>query len=123
VKTKLAGLSIAAIALLAAGATLSSAGVRTAGHSGEIAPILRGFDVIKPVSTVYVDAGGISKSTGELLTGEPAYLVTHIERPDGSVHPAFGHHPRGMLLSMTEGGHFVVRFLDIPSDRGWAGNY
>jgi hypothetical protein len=59
------------------------------------------FTEIQPVAGIAgagSDAGGMSSTTGEELTGASLYFVAHIERPDGSIDPAYGTNPRGVLF-------------------------
>jgi hypothetical protein len=105
---------------------LATANDQVANQCSGLAPVLRGVDVIKaiePMASLYTDAGGYSQATGEHLTGDSAYLIVHVERPDGSMDPAFGQYPRGMLAFRTASGRFVVRFLDIPSNQGRPGAF
>jgi len=107
-KRKLTVLSIAAIAFLSLGASLSTAGDRCASGCIEFTPEL-GL-----TGSMALDTGGYSLSTGEHLTQSTAYFVAHVEQPDGGVHPAFGADPRGVYIFKTMSGRYVVRLMEIP---------
>jgi hypothetical protein len=107
-KTKLTALSIATVALLAAGASLSSADDQCASGCIKFTPEL-GL-----TGSMTLDAGGYSFATREHLTQATAYLEAHVEQPDGRVHPAFGANPRGVYIFKTMGGRYVVRIVEIP---------
>jgi hypothetical protein len=108
--TKLTALSLAAIAFLSLGASISTASDRDASRCIEFTPEL----------AMTMDAGGYSAATREHLTQSTAYFVAHIELPDGRVHPAFGVHPRGVYLFKTVSGRLVIRPMEIrKADAEW----
>jgi hypothetical protein len=75
------------------------------------------FTEIQPVAGIVgagSDAGGMSSTTGEELTGASLYFVARIERPDGSIDPTYGTNPRGVFVFQTSGGHYVVRSVALP---------
>jgi hypothetical protein len=103
-KIKTTTLSIAAIALLSIGASVSIAGDRgPINFTSE--PALTG--------SMALDAGGYSATTREHLTQATAFFVAHIEQPDGSAHPAFGANPLGVYVFKTMSGRLVVRPMEI----------
>ena len=61
------------------------------------------------------DAGGMSATTRDEITGSALYFVAYVERPDGSVDPAHGANPHGVFIFKTRGGRHVVRLLQIPT--------
>jgi hypothetical protein len=63
----------------------------------------------------WLDTGGYSLSTGEHLVQSAAYVVAHVEQPDGRVHPALGGGPRGVYIFKTMGGRLVLRIMDTPA--------
>jgi hypothetical protein len=105
-KSKLS-FALAAIATIGLAATLSAA-ERPAWKFTEILPT-GGQTGAAP------DAGGMSSTTREELTGPSLYFVAHIERPDGSIDPAYGTNPRGVFVFQTTGGRYVVRSVALPA--------
>jgi hypothetical protein len=57
----------------------------------------------------------MSSATREMLTGPSLYFVAHVERPDGSIDPAYGTNPRGVYLSRTSSGHYVLRHFPLSN--------
>ena len=104
-KSKLS-VALAAVATIGLAATLSAA-ERPAWKFTEILPT-DGQTGAAP------DAGGMSSTTREELTGPSLYFVAHIERPDGSIDPAYGTDPRGVFVFQTSGGRYVVRSVALP---------
>jgi hypothetical protein len=96
-------LTLAAVTALTLGASYSTASDR--------APKCIEFSSGVAAPGAAPDAGGFSLSTGDHLTGEAAYLMVHVEAPDGRAHPAFGAQPKGMYLFTTYDGRYVVRFM------------
>jgi hypothetical protein len=89
-------------------ATALSATERPAWKFTEILPVNGKADAAS-------DAGGMSSTTGEELTGASLYFVARIERPDGSIDPAYGTNPRGVFVFQTSSGHYVVRSVALPA--------
>jgi hypothetical protein len=89
-------------------ATALSATERPAWKFTEILPVTGKGDAAS-------DAGGMSSTTREELTGSSLYFVAHIERPDGSIDPVYGTNPRGVFVFQTSGGHYVLRSIALPA--------
>lgn len=75
----------------------------------EFSPKFTGFE------TITADSGGMSLTTGELLTETSRYLSVYVEGFDGRRHAAFSPSPQGMFIFTTTSGQYVVRFLHWPS--------
>jgi hypothetical protein len=105
-KTKLIASAIVAVATFGLGATLSAT-ERAGWKFTEIVP-----QAGNPGAAL--DAGGMSQTTREMLAGPSLYFVAHVERPDGSADPAYGTNPRGVYLSQTSSGRYVLRHFALP---------
>jgi hypothetical protein len=104
--TNLIAVALAAAVTIGLGASLSAAD-RAGWKFTEIVPVA-GNPGAAP------DAGGMSSATREILTGPSLYFVAHVERPDGSIDPAYGANPRGVYVFQTTSGRYVLRHFELP---------
>jgi hypothetical protein len=103
---KLIAIALAAVTTIGLGESLSAA-ERAGWNFTEIVPHA-GEPGAAP------DAGGMSLSTREEIVGSALYFVANVERPDGSIDPAYGTNPRGVFLFKTTGGRYVLRHVELP---------